>query len=85
MWGSVAPPSLTFILDGVDWPASRPRPFTHGEKAPGTHLIEGWVGPRAGLEIVKKNPLPLPGIEPWPSSPLPFAAPTELPWLQRLT
>jgi len=23
-----------------------------GEKAPGTHWIGGWVGPRAGLDVV---------------------------------
>jgi hypothetical protein len=35
--------------DGGEWSASRPVRFT-----PGTHLIGGWVGPRAGLDAVAK-------------------------------
>jgi hypothetical protein len=27
--------------------------FTPGERAPGTHWIEGWVGPRVDLEAVE--------------------------------
>jgi hypothetical protein len=40
-------------------------------KDPGTHLIGGWVGLRAGLDAGAegKNPLPLSGIEPRSSSP----------------
>jgi hypothetical protein len=50
--------------------ASRPDRFTPGERAPGTHWIGGWVGPRTGLDVVvKRNILPLPGIQPGPSSP----------------
>jgi hypothetical protein len=30
--------------------------FTPGERAPGTHWIVGWVGPRAGLGEVAKIP-----------------------------
>jgi hypothetical protein len=42
--------------------ASGPDRFTPGERAPGTHLIGGWVGPRSGLDVVeKRNILPLPG------------------------
>jgi hypothetical protein len=35
-------------------------------KNPGTHQIGGWVGPRAGLDVLgeEKNLLPLPGFEP---------------------
>jgi hypothetical protein len=34
------------------------------ERAPGTHWIGGWVGPRAGLDVVeKKKLLTLPGLE----------------------
>jgi hypothetical protein len=61
-----------------------PRPrFTPGERAPGTHCTGGRVGPRAGLdaEVRGKNPLPLSGIEPRPSSPQSNTAPTELPQL----
>jgi hypothetical protein len=41
--GGVAP------LDGGEWSASRPGCFPPRESAPGTHLIGGWVGPRASL------------------------------------
>jgi hypothetical protein len=34
--------------------ASRPGRFTPGEIAPGTHWIEGWRDPRAGLDDVEK-------------------------------
>jgi hypothetical protein len=38
--------------------------FTPGERAPGTHWIGGWVGPRAGLDDVEKGKfLTLPGLE----------------------
>jgi hypothetical protein len=40
---------LTMALVGGEWSASRPGRFT-----PGTHWIGGWVGPRAGLDNVKK-------------------------------
>jgi hypothetical protein len=36
-----------------EWSASRPGRFTHGETAPGTRLIGGWVGPRDGLDAVE--------------------------------
>jgi hypothetical protein len=44
IWRSegIAPPFLTSALDGVEWPASRPRRFTSGETAPSTHFIGGW-------------------------------------------
>jgi hypothetical protein len=47
-----------------EWSASRPGRFTDGERAPGTHLIGGWVGLRAGLENVEKRKfLTLPVLE----------------------
>jgi hypothetical protein len=46
---------LTSALDGGEWSASRPGCFTGGERAPGTHWIEGLVGPRAGLDTVAKT------------------------------
>jgi hypothetical protein len=55
----MAPPFLTSVLDGGEWLASRPSRFT-----PGTHLIREWVGPRAGLDVMEKIILPLPGIKP---------------------
>jgi hypothetical protein len=51
--GGIAPPFLTLTLDGCEWSASRPGRFTLGEKAPGTHCIRGWVGPRASLDAVE--------------------------------
>jgi hypothetical protein len=41
---------LTSALVGGEWSASRPDRFTPGERAPGTHWIGSWVGPRAGLD-----------------------------------
>jgi hypothetical protein len=37
-----------------------------GERAPGSHWIGGWIGPRAGLEAVEKgkNISTFPRIEP---------------------
>jgi hypothetical protein len=41
---------LTSALDGgVVSVTPRPR-FTPGERTSGTHWIEGWVGPRTGLD-----------------------------------
>jgi hypothetical protein len=49
---------LTSALDGVEWIASRPGRFTPRERAPGTHSIEVWVGPRASLDAVVKREIP---------------------------
>jgi hypothetical protein len=47
-----------------EWSASRPGRFIPGERAPGTHWIGGWVGPRAGLDFVEKRKfLTLLGLE----------------------
>jgi hypothetical protein len=55
---------LTSVLVEGEWSASRPGRFTPGEKAPSTHWIGGWVGPRAGLDDVEKRKfLTLPGLE----------------------
>jgi hypothetical protein len=68
--GVIALPFLTSTLDGGEWSASHPGRFTPRKRAPGTHWIGGWVGPRAGLDDVEKRKvLPLLGIEPGPSSP----------------
>jgi hypothetical protein len=41
-----------------------PRPLYPGERAPGTHWIEGWVGHRADLDDVEKRKfLTLPELE----------------------
>jgi hypothetical protein len=55
--------ALTSALVGGEWSASCPCRFTPGEKSHGTHLIGGWVGPRAGLDDVEKRKfLTLPGL-----------------------
>jgi hypothetical protein len=46
---------LTSALAAGDWSASHTGYFTPGEKAPGTHWIEGWVDPRASLNDMKKK------------------------------
>jgi hypothetical protein len=43
---------VTSALDGGEWSASRPGRFTPRERAPGSHWIGGWVGPRAVLDAV---------------------------------
>jgi hypothetical protein len=45
------------------------------ERAPGTLRIRGWVGPRAGLDVVVKRRIPSPcrDSNPVSSSPYPSA------------
>jgi hypothetical protein len=61
--------SSTFLegsaLDRGEWSASRPCHFTPGERAPGTHWIGGWVGPRVGLDAVEKRKI----LHSWESNP----------------
>jgi hypothetical protein len=55
---------LTSALVGDEWSASRTGRLIPEERAPGTHWIGGWVGPRAGLdEVEKRKFLILPGLE----------------------
>jgi hypothetical protein len=62
--GGVTPPFLTSTQDGSQSSALRSGHFTSRERAPGTHWIRGWVGPRAGLDAVGQRKIsPLPGIE----------------------
>jgi len=42
-----------------EWSASHPGCFTPG-KDPGTLWIGGWVGPKAGQEVVVKKKVPAP-------------------------
>jgi hypothetical protein len=46
---------LTSPLVGSEWSASRHGRFTPGERAPGTHCIGSWVGPRTCLDSVEKR------------------------------
>jgi hypothetical protein len=43
-----------------------PAALNPGQRTPGTHWIEGWVDPRAGLDTEARGKiiLPLPTIEP---------------------
>jgi hypothetical protein len=50
--------SLTWALDGGEWSASQSGRFIPRERAPGTHWIGGWVGPRAVLDSVVKRKIP---------------------------
>jgi hypothetical protein len=52
--------SLTSVLDGDEWSASRPGHFTHKERVPDTHWVGGWVGPVVGLDTVSKRKIPSP-------------------------
>jgi hypothetical protein len=61
--------SLTSALDGGEWSASSPGRFTPRERAPGTHWIEGRVGPRAVLDGVVKRKIPSPRRESNPRTP----------------
>jgi hypothetical protein len=55
---------LTSAIVGGECSASHPGRFTPGERAPGTHWIGGWVGPRADLDDAEKRKfLTLPGLE----------------------
>jgi hypothetical protein len=57
---------LTLALVGGEWSASRPSSFTPEERAPSTHWIGGWVGPRTGLDNVEgRKILPLLELELW--------------------
>jgi hypothetical protein len=51
--------SLASALDGGEWSVSRPR-----ERAPGTHWIGGWAGPRAVPDAVVKRKPRTPIVQP---------------------
>jgi hypothetical protein len=74
-WRYSATHSLTPALDGGERSASRPGRFTPRERAPGTHWIGGWVGPRAVLDARWREKFPTPpgnrNLEPQSSSPQP--------------
>jgi hypothetical protein len=57
-WRYSSTRSLTSALDGGEWPASCPGRFTPRERAPRTHWIGGWVGPRAVLDAMVKRKIP---------------------------
>jgi len=51
---------LSSVLDGGEWLASRHGRLISESRAPGTHWIGDWVGPRSGLDAVVKNPINFP-------------------------
>jgi hypothetical protein len=55
--------SLNLALHRREWSASRLGRFIPRERAPGTHWIGGWVGPRAVLDAVMKRKIPGPSRE----------------------
>jgi hypothetical protein len=66
---------LASTLDEGEWSASRPSGFTPKERAPGNHWIGGWMGPEPVWARWWREFQPLPGLEPWSSSPKPSAIP----------
>jgi hypothetical protein len=69
-WRYSSTHSLTSALEWGEWSASRPSRFTPRERAPGTHWIGGWVGPRAVLDAVVKRKIPSPRRESNPRTPI---------------
>jgi hypothetical protein len=59
-WRYSSTHSLTSALYGGEWSASRPGRFASMERAPGTHWIGGWVGPKAVLDAVVMRKIPSP-------------------------
>jgi len=53
--GGIVPRILDLCLDSGEWSASHPGRFTPKQRAPGTHWIGDWVGPRVGLDAVEYN------------------------------
>jgi hypothetical protein len=53
--GDTAPRVLILAIDGVHRSVSNPGALSPKEIAPGTHWVGGCVGPRAGLDAVKKR------------------------------
>jgi hypothetical protein len=49
-----------FVFGGVEWSNSRPGRFIPRERAPGTHLIGGWVRSKAGLHTMLARKIPTP-------------------------
>jgi hypothetical protein len=68
-WRYSSTHSLTSALDGgvVNFTT---RPLYPQERAPGTHWIGGWVGPRAVLDAVVRRKIPSPHQESNPRTPI---------------
>jgi hypothetical protein len=59
-WMYSSTQSLTSVLDGDEWSASRSGHFAPKEIPPGTHWLGGWMGPRARLDAEVKRKIPIP-------------------------
>jgi hypothetical protein len=70
VWRYSSTHSLTSALYGGEWSASHPGRSTPKERAPGTHWIGGWVGPRAVLDAVVKKKIPISRRESNPRAPI---------------
>jgi hypothetical protein len=53
--GGMAPQFLTLVLGAGEWSASRPGRFTTRKIASDDHWIGGWVGHKAGPQVVEKS------------------------------
>jgi hypothetical protein len=60
---------LTSALDGGEWSASLPGRFISRGRSTGTHWIGGWVGPRAGLDVMLEETFPAPAVTRTPDHP----------------
>jgi hypothetical protein len=69
-WRYSSTHSSTSALGGGEWSASRPYRFTPKERAPGTHWLGGWVGPRTVLDAVMKKKIPSPRWQSNPRTPI---------------
>jgi hypothetical protein len=86
VWGERRCSSYSFLtstLDGGEWSALSPAALYHRGKSPRYPLDKRLGGPQSlsGRRGLKKNPLPLSGIEPRLSSPWSDTVLTELPRL----
>jgi hypothetical protein len=45
----------SFLTLALQWLTSHPGRFFSPGNNPGTHWIGGWVGPRAGLDVLEKR------------------------------
>jgi hypothetical protein len=65
VWGNeYIDPRIHDLDTSMEWSVSRPDCFIHGERAPATHWIGGWVGPRTGMDDLERRKfLPLPERE----------------------
>jgi hypothetical protein len=58
--GGIAPPFLTLVLNEGEWSDSHSCRLTPGETTPCTNFTGGWVGPKAGLDVMEKRKLLIP-------------------------